>query len=199
MVRKYQLKQRAETQDETRRRIVEAAVALHESIGDAATTISAIAERAGVGRVTVYRHFPDERALLTACTGHYFADHPPPNPAPWAEIEDPDTRLRAGLSELYAYYQRTEAMLARAEQDAPANPILAELLAPFAAYQAGMREILAVGWPATDAGRPMVRAAVGHALAFSTWRSLAREQGLDTEQAVALMRSLVRCAGSIEV
>lgn len=194
MARKYQLKQRAETQEVTRGRIVEAAIALHESVGDAATTISAIAERAGVGRVTVYRHFPDERALLTACTGHYLALHPPPDPRPWRAIDDPGVRLQTGLGELYDYYQRTEAMMARADQDAPVNPVLAELLAPLAEYKAGLRAILASGWPTTESGQAMVSAAVGHALTFSTWRSLVREQGLNSEQAVALMCSFVQCA-----
>lgn len=194
MARRYELKRRAERQEETRLRIVEATVALHEAVGDAATTVSAIAERAGVGRVTVYRHFPDERSLLTACTGHYFALNPPPDPAAWEGVPDPDARLCTALRELYAFYRRTEGMLARAEQDAPANPILADLLVPFAAYRDGVRDALAEGWSTAGEPDPLVRAAVGHALAFSTWRSLVREQGLDDDQVVALMLSLVRCA-----
>ena len=114
MARTYKLKQRAAQQAETRQRIVEAAVALHESLGGAGATVTAIAERAGVGRLTVYRHFPDERALLTACTTHYFVQHPPPDPAAWARIADPESRLRQALGELHAYYRRTEGMLARA-------------------------------------------------------------------------------------
>jgi hypothetical protein len=35
------------------------------------------------------------------------------------------------------------------------------------------------------------RAAIGHALAFSTWRSLTREQELAERDAVTLMRELV--------
>lgn len=189
MARKYELKQRAKSEEETRLRIVEAAVHLHESIGDAATTISAIAERAGVGRVTVYRHFPDERALLTACTGHYLGANPLPDPTPWSGIADPDRRLEVALTELYAYYRRTEGMLARGEQDAAANPILAELMAPLDEYRAGIRDLLARDRP----DDPLVVATIGHALAFGTWRSLTRTQGLDDAQAVSVMRALVRC------
>jgi len=196
------MKRRAETQEETRRRIVEAAVALHEAVGGPATTVSAIAERAGVGRVTVYRHFPDERALLSACTGHYFATNPPPDPAAWADVADPEMGLRAALGAHYGYYRRTEGMLARAEQDALTNPVLAELLAPHAARQAAVRDALVRAWvgvgaaDADAAAAPELRAAVGHALAFGTWRSLVREEGLGDEQAVALMLALVRCTAS---
>src|SRR5688500_10745162 len=104
MPRKYELKKRAEAQDETRRRITEATVELHGTIGPARTTISAIAERAGVQRLTVYRHFPDERALLGACTSHWRERHPPPDPGPWTAIEDPRERAERALGELYGWY-----------------------------------------------------------------------------------------------
>lgn len=197
MGRKYQLKQRAEDQEETRRRIIEATIELHQAVGDAAT-ISAIADRAGVGRVTVYRHFPDERALLSACTSHYFAANPPPDPVPWADITDPAARFQTALGSLYAYYRDNAAMLARAEQDAPDNPVLAELLAPFLEYQATMQEILIQGWTEEEepAG-PLFGAAIGHALAFSSWHSLVREQGLGDAQAISLMLGLARYALSL--
>lgn len=136
MPRAYRLKERAQTEEETRLRIVEATVHLHQTVGDAQTTVSAIAKEAGVGRVTVYRHFPDERALLTGCTSHYFGQNPPPDPSFWADIADPAQRLETALHDLYAFYERDERMLARAEQDAPANPILAELLVPFRTFSA---------------------------------------------------------------
>ena len=188
MARKYEQRQRAESEEATRLRIVEAAVHLHEAIGPTATTVSAIAERAGVGRVTVYRHFPDERALFTACTSHYYAINPLPDPVPWRATADPGQRLWQALTELYAYYRRTEGMLARAEQDVPNNPILAEVLTPFDDYLAGIRDLLTEEAPA-DA---MVAAAIGHALAFGTWRSLTGLQGLSDAQAVAMMHALVR-------
>src|SRR5215204_4591929 len=130
MSRKYELKKRAEAQDETRRRITEAAVELHGSVGPAQTTISAIAERAGVQRLTVYRHFPDERSLYAACTGHWRAQHPPPDPEPWTRIEDPAERAETALRELYGWYAANEPMLANAERDRPLVPALAELTDP---------------------------------------------------------------------
>src|SRR6185503_16815167 len=109
--RKYQLKRRAERQEETRQRILDATVALHERAGVPGTTISAVAEQAGVERLTVYRHFPDEAALLTAATDYYLAAHPPPDPLAWRDIADPVLRLRAGLTAAYAYHQQTEGMI----------------------------------------------------------------------------------------
>ena len=103
MARKYEQKLRAEKQDETRRRIVEAAVELHGTVGPGATSLSAVAERAGVQRNTLYRHFPDERTLLFACSGHYSSQHPVPSTEGWSDIADPVERARHGLRALYAY------------------------------------------------------------------------------------------------
>lgn len=191
MTRTYQLKQRALSEEETRLRIVEATVHLHQTVGDARTTVSAIAEAAGVGRVTVYRHFPDQRTLLTACTGHYFSQNPPPNPETWQAVDDPIARLGVALAELYAFYERNEIMLARAEQDAPANPILAELLEPFQQLLQSMRAMLIHGWPHPVS--PSLEPLVGLALAFTTWQSLVRQQGLSTAEAVDLMGRVLGC------
>src|SRR5438045_6485085 len=120
----YTLKRRAERQDETRQRIVEAAIELHQTIGPTATTISEIAERAGVGRVTVYRHFPDELTLAGACSGLYFERNPPPEPSEWKEIADPTERLRTALGEVYAYHRATEPMMTHALADARDHPVL---------------------------------------------------------------------------
>lgn len=198
MARKYEQKQRAAGQEATRTRIVEAAVALHEAIGGEAATVTAIAERAGVGRLTVYRHFPDERSLLGACTGHYLTANPPPDPADWAAIADREERLRAALEAVYAYFERTEGMMARAENESPTNPVLAELMAPFHAHWTAMRDQLAAAWSVDGAANPLVAAAIGHALAFTTWRSLARVQGLSRARAIALMLALVRAAARSE-
>ena len=197
MGRRYTLRQRAREQEETRRRIIAATIELHQSVGDNGTTITGIAERAGVGRATVYRHFPDERALLSACTSHYLAENPPPNPVEWASIQEPAARLRVALAKLYAWYRANEPMLARAEEDAPTNPMLAELLAPLEGYRADVRELLMQGSerPDGDSG-DLLRAAIGHALAFGTWRSLAVDQGLADTDAVALMTRLVDCAST---
>src|SRR3954463_1267820 len=115
--RKYEKKRRAELEAETRRRITETAVELHGTVGPARTSISAIAERAGVRRSTVYRHFPDEEALFTACSSHWGQENPPPDLSAWTAIEDPAERLRTALGELYVYYRRTERMMANLLRD----------------------------------------------------------------------------------
>ena len=193
MTRKYEMRRRAERQQHTRQRIVEATVALHEEVGMLATTVSDIATRAGVERATVYRHFPDERSLITACTGHFYAQHPLPDPEPWARIADPVERLRTGLAEIYAYHHRTEPMMTRTLPEVPRLPLVQEVIAPELAHWAHVAEVLADGWTADATRQPLVAAAVGHAIGFPTWQSLVREQELSVEQAVEMMVTLVQC------
>jgi AcrR family transcriptional regulator len=184
--RKYELKERGRRQAQTRQRIVEAAVELHTSLGPARTTISAIAERAGVERHTVYAHFPDDRMLFRACSEHWTARHPLPDLATLTAIDDPARRLRRVLQELYAWYESVEDDLALFLRDAfvPAN---AEVLAETTADLSALGDAVSRGWPR----RKPVRAAVGHALEFETWRSLARRHGLSRTQAVDAMTRLV--------
>src|SRR4051794_35211398 len=189
--RPYRLKERARRQDETRRRITEATVELHETVGAARTTIKAIAERAGVERLTVYRHFPDEAALLDACSRHWIAEHPPPDPAAWATIAGDDERLRTALRELYAYYDANERMMANNLRDAAEVPALAAQMQGFTGFLAGTRDMLA--GRRSGARR---RAAIGHALDFETWRSLVRRQGRSNREAVELMALLVAATGT---
>jgi len=188
--RPYRMKRRAEAEAATRRRITESAMELHGTVGPARTTISAVAERAGVRRSTVYRHFPDEAALFAACSSHWSALHPPPDLGAWARIEDPGERLRRALEELYGYYRATEPMLANLLRDEARVPVLRELLGGFHGYLAAARDVLLAGREA----HPELCAAVGHALAFATWRSLAREQGLDDAAAAGLMCRLAAAA-----
>jgi AcrR family transcriptional regulator len=193
MTRKYDMKRRAKRQEQTRQRIVEATVELHQSVGMARTTISAIAEKAGVQRLTVYRHFPDERALFAACTGHWNAANPPPDPAPWTQIAAPEERLRSALAEVYAYYRRTEPMLANVVRDAQVHPLTREMAEPFFEYFDRMRYVLATGWGIEEERLGLLLAALGHALDFQTWSSLVRQQGLSDEQAVEVMIGMVGC------
>ena len=189
--RPYRKRRRAELEEETRRRITEATVALHGTVGPARTTVSAIAERAGVQRATVYRHFPDERALIGACSAHWNAANPRPDIAGWAAVEDPDGRLRSALTELYAWYDRTEYMVERITRDAAVVEPLREAMNRAAGWYEAATGVLAEGRPG-DAAR--ARAAISHALAFDTWRSLVRRQGLAPEEAVELMERLASCA-----
>ena len=187
MNRKYELKERARSQSETRRRIVEAAVELHTSTGPARTTISGIAQRAGVERHTVYAHFPDDRSLFRACSEHWEARHPLPHLDALARIEDPERRLRRVLGDLYAWYESVEADLALFRRDASIVPANAEVLDEMTAGLGSVIGALAQGRPR----RKSVRAALGHALEFETWRSLVRRQGLSQAQAVDAMARLV--------
>ncbi len=194
MARKYEMKRRARRQEETRRRITEAAVELHQALGPANTTISAIAERAGVQRLTVYRHFPDERAVLAACSSHYEAANPVPDVDPWTRIPDPEDRLRRALKETYAYHRRTEPMMTKVLRDAQIHTPTMEVTVPYLRHWDRARYALVAGWGAEDQRLKRLLAALGHALDFWTWRSLVREQGLTDEEAIELMVGMVRSA-----
>ena len=185
---------RAELEEQTRARITESAVALHEELGPARTSISAIAERAGVRRSTVYRHFPDEEALFAACSSHWRAGNPPPDLGAWSAIEDPAERTRTALRELYAFYGRTEGMYASLLRDEPHVPIVHRLLGDFRGFLGAVQDVLMAGRGLRGAAARRTRAAVGHALAFPTWRSLVREQGLTDGEAADLLGGLVEGA-----
>ncbi|MDX2974592.1 TetR/AcrR family transcriptional regulator [Kribbella solani] len=186
--RGYEMRKRADDVGRTRRRIVEAAVELHGTAGPALTSIAAIAERAGVTRLTVYRHFPDETALFQACSGHWMSQQKLPAPEKWSAIEDPLERLRVGLADLYRFYRDAEQMLTLVARDAHAIPQPIR-----AAREATTKQHLAVltaAWP--PPANPLRQAAVAHATSFTTWRSLCRDQALTNPQAVDLMTTLVQ-------
>lgn len=192
--RQYRMKRRAEQEAETRLRITEAAVALHGSLGPAQTSVSAVAERAGVRRSTVYRHFPDEEALFGACSAHWAAANPPPDVTAWERIADPDERLDAALAELYAYYRRTGGMIEKLLRDEAAVPVVAELMGAFWSLLDTAADSLLAGRGLRGKARQRTGAAIGHALAFTTWRDLTAKQGLGDAEAAALMARLVAAA-----
>jgi AcrR family transcriptional regulator len=193
--RPYRLKRRAETAQRTRLRITESAVELHGTLGPARTSISAVAQRAGVRRSTVYRHFPDEASLFFACTSYWMAAHPFPDVQRWMAIDDPAVRLMAALGELYAHYRRTESMMSNILRDETTMPIVKRLLGGYRDYLTAARDALMSG--RHGRARQRVLAAIGHALTFGTWRSLSSEQELTDSQAADLMcRLVVVAAGS---
>jgi AcrR family transcriptional regulator len=194
--RTYKLKRRAERQEETRRRIVAAAVELHTTLGPSRTTVQAIAEKAGVTRPTVYAHFPDAWSLSEACSGHVRATIPPPDPTRWQSISDPTARLETALRELYAYYERLEPLLENIQRDAAMMPVVAEMNAYRVRYVEGIRDLLLEAWPTRGRAKVRLRRGIGHALEFRTWQSLVRRQGSTTDEAVQLMIAFVRAAGS---
>ena len=185
--RKYELKKRADDMAETHLRITEAAIELHGTVGPSRTTLSAVAKRAGVERRTLYRHFATEADLFDACSTHYFAANPWPDLDAWRAIDDPHRRLTRALDELYAYYERTAPMLGNALRDAEHNDLARAAIAPLHEYLEAAAQVLVTG------RRRLVGAAVRHALAFSTWRSLA-SNGVKRADAVELVAALVERA-----
>ena len=194
--RKYELKQRATEMAETRRRITQAAVELHGTVGPARTTLSAIAERAGVQRHTVYRHFPTESELFGACSAHYFATNPWPDPEPWRAIRDPEQRLARALDELYAYYERTEPMFSNVLRDLELVDALQPTITPLQDYLAEAAEILAADWPARGRSRRVLAVALRHATDLQTWRSLTAGDRITRTEAIQLVSALVHAAAA---
>jgi len=184
--RPYRMRRRAETQEETRLRIVEAAVALHEEIGPRATTVSAIAERAGVQRLTVYRHLPDEEAVIHACSSHWAAANPAPEPAEWAREGNPLARARTALQAFFAYYSRTAAMWRSVRRDAGDVEAVRVAVGGFDAHVGAIGDALADAIASGKRARAQARATLRHALAFATWQEL-EAQGLEDPAKVALV------------
>jgi AcrR family transcriptional regulator len=189
MTRSYTLKRRAEQQADTRQRIVEAAVELHSTFGPAATTVSMLAERAGVQRHTVYAHFPDDRSLFLACSGLAAQRNPMPDAAPWRVVADPATRLRAGLGAVYDWYASSAGLAGCVLRDSEIHPLTREIAQlVMGASIASYHEVL--GEPLD----PRQRAVLHLALGFPTWRALVRESGLTHVQAVDAMAQAILVA-----
>lgn len=189
--RKYTLKRRAESQEETRARIVEATMALHEELGPRNTTISAVAERAGVQRLTVYRHFPDETALFQACTSGWLERNPlPPVPAP------PSIQHGArALETLYAYFRGTERMWVASYRDVDHVPALQGPMQAVADYLCAYAEALTAVWP--DRSRTItLRAAATLSVQFATWRTLAAS-GLSDSASASVMWTWLRTSARV--
>lgn len=194
--RPYRLKQRAVEMAETRRRITEAAVHLHGTVGPARTTVSAIAELAGVQRHTVYRHFPSDEALFGACSAHYTEANPWPDVEAWRAIGDPRRRLAEALTELYAYYERTEPMFTNVLRDLELVDALRPTIVPLERFLEDAAEALAVGWGVRGRRRGVLVAALHHALDFGMWRSLTASDEIGRAEAVELVTALVEAAAT---
>jgi AcrR family transcriptional regulator len=185
MARSYTKGKRADREAETRQRIVEAALALHGEIGPNATTISMIAERAGVQRHTVYAHLPDERATLMACSGLHLEREPPPSPEGWSALA-PRERLRTALTALYGWFDRNERLLALVERDIETNDTLREVSElRFGPAMGAIHDSVAEGLG------PKGKAALSLAMSFHTWRTLTRVALLKPKDAVGLMAHMI--------
>jgi AcrR family transcriptional regulator len=191
MARTYTLKKRAEQQAETRQRIVEAAVALHSTLGPSATTLSMIAEKAGVQRHTLYAHFPDERSVFMACSALAHERDPIPTADPWCAIAGRTERLTAALTAIYGWYGRNAELLSHLMRDVGRHPIVQEIQRTRTApVVEAWRDVLGEGLSARQ--RPLLQVA----LSFFTWRTLVQEAGLTSEAAVAAMVGIVEGAGT---
>lgn len=186
------MRRRAERLAQTRLRIVEATVELHRTVGPAATQISEVARRAGVQRATVYNHFPDDASLVTACSQHWRASHPAPDPSTWRDVGDPGTRLHTGLREVYAWFRETEPMTANILRDRDVVPALRPIVERgLGAYLTEVQQVLLTGWKVRGRRLERVRVAVGAALDFHVWHSLS---ALGDEQAAQLAAAMVERA-----
>ena len=192
--RGYTMRARLDAVDETRLRITEAVMHLHEGVGPRATTVSAIAEQAGVTRLTVYRHFPDEESLVRACSAHWRATHPRPDPAQWSQIDDPVLRLRAALEQTFAWTRIAAPMIRNIQRDVDVMP--AFVGQSLAADRKARVAALAAGFGARGRSSQRLRAAISHALSVTTWESLCIDGGLDDADAVELMVATVLAAVS---
>lgn len=170
---------------------------LHGSIGPARTTISAVADQAGVQRATVYRHYPDEVALFGACSAHWAMLHPPPDFTRWAELSDPDERLRRALAQIYAWYGSDEQMFVNVRRDAALVPAMKGPVTAGRTTIETMIETLMRGRREHGRRRARVLAAIRHAIAFETWRSLASVGELGDEEVVELMAATVAAAAKL--
>lgn len=170
------MKKRAESQSQTRLRIVEAAMSLHQEVGPKLTSISAIAERAGVERLTVYRHFPNELALFRACSGHWTELNPAPDPAAWRRISDPVRRTESALTSLYEYYGRTEKMWDSILRDEAEMPTVRTVMKEFRQYLRECADEISRGWKSSGRSTALLRAAIAHSVQFHTWQSLRNEK-----------------------
>lgn len=189
---KYQLRARADHVAETRRRIVEATLRLHQTLGPAHTSISAIAAEAGVQRHTVYSHFPDEREIYVACGGLFAERNPFPPVAAWRDIAAPGLRTRRALGEVYAFFRAHERELGPVIRDMPLMPDL--IGRRFGPYRDAAADAIVDGWGLRGGRAAKVRALVKLALRFETWRALARDEALGGDDAVAVMAEAILCA-----
>jgi AcrR family transcriptional regulator len=188
--RRYEQRERARKHAETRQRIIDALVELHESVGAARTTVTDVARRAGVGRMTVYNHFATEADMVAACTSHWIATHPPPEVEAWSSVRDPEERLEIALEELYRYYRETSAMWTTAHRDASLVDSLGEIMdGSWFALLDRAADVLTAGRRLRGRPAARIRAALRLALDFNTWSTLT-SCGLDDAEAARVAATL---------
>jgi AcrR family transcriptional regulator len=187
--RPYVQRVRGEQVADTRARIVEAIMQLHQEIGPRNTTVSAIADRAGVERLTVYRHFKDEAAMFAACSHRYLELNPPPEPSDWSGELDPVCRARRGLVTLYSFFSRTAPMFEKVYRDVGESATLEKVMGGFDAYLRQLADDLAGSWP-RDHRASQQKIILRHAVKFATWQSLEAEGVTNTQKGGLILQWL---------
>jgi len=193
--RRYRKQRRAESEEETRRRITEAAVELHGTVGPASTKLTQVAELAGVSRMTVYNHFPTDVDLFQACSSHWASEHPTPDVEAWRSMPDPTERLRAALGELYDWYDANQDMLANILRDAPLVPAVGQIMdAWWGGYMDAVVDTLSEGWPTDATTEGALRVTLRVVVDFHTWTILGAS-GLENDEAARIASEMVSCVG----
>jgi AcrR family transcriptional regulator len=189
--RPYRKRKRARQEEETRRRITEAVMELHRTVGPVNTTVTDVARLAGVSRMTVYNHFPAEADLIEACSTHWAGLHPFPDPAAWSGLSDRSERLSTALRELYGWYEGAADMMENVLRDAPVvEPLGAVMASTWGPYLEGVVETLASGWTGEAASDRDLACAVRVAVDLGTWRLLVDSAG-DVAEAARLATLMV--------
>ena len=193
--RRYRSDRRQAGVDETRRRIVGAAVALHAEQGAMATSFAQVAKRADVAVPTVYKHFPNQAALLQSCTGHVFACSPALGPEIYRGLATAEARLAALAKAAFAVHRFQAPWMRRGIHEAALMPDLAKIVDE---ARSQFRRLVALALEPRFAGRPPAGlvALIEILLGFSAWQRLAEEAGLSQsgaeERAAAALFALLR-------
>jgi len=181
---------RAAAQEETRERIIDATVALHDEKGITQTTINDIAARAGVGAATVLRHFPDTNALVTACGQHVAAEMAPPCPEDAAELfaglTTPESRLGRLVQELHAFYARARMRIEIAEQDRTRVEALDQFLTML---EENRRALLCLTMAPAEPSDALITALMALS-GLCVWTAL-RDGGFSADQATAFHTAIL--------
>lgn len=195
MTRTYRQSQRAKAQEETREKIVRAAMALHLEKGVATTSYLDVAERSGVGAATVYRHFPTMGELVDACGAHVWQRIDPPRPGDavelFAGLTGRAARIERLVGELDAFYARAADPLWSALRDQDRVPELAVFAGE---VRAGVVALVAAALGEPAGSKPVTIAAA--VASFVGWRVLS-ETGIGTDERQAIMVAMIEAALAI--
>ena len=189
--RKYTMDKRRAAVEATRRRILEATLALHAEKGIFGTSWQDIARRADVSVGTVYKHFPSLEELVPACGELMYAITRPPSlddaPEIFAGASSLEERLERLVFELFDFYERGAPYIETDFQE--------RRLPAVAEWEAYMRDTIAgLVREALDPAGPDERAvqAMSALLDFSTYKSFL-DRDIQKDQAAKTMNEVLLC------